>query len=110
VSPRTARIAELNDLLRETFLTGQVVLTEGISNLPDDVREAVLTNVRAFSAFNEDNDPYGEHDFGAIDIAGAGKVFWKIDAYDRDYRYHSPDPADPKVTCRVLTIMLAEEY
>jgi hypothetical protein len=55
------------------------------------------------------NDPHGEHDFGAIDEDGV-RFFWKIDTYDRDMSAHSPDPTDPKVTTRVLTIMPAEEY
>lgn len=103
-------IAGLNDLFRETFLTGRVLLTDGIRSLPDDVRQAIITKVRTFDAFTPDNDPYGEHDFGAFDQPGAGKIFWKIDYYDVDFRCHSPDPVDPKVTRRVLTIMLAEEY
>ena len=37
-------------------------------------------------------------------------VFWKIDAYDLGYEWGSPDPADPSVTRRVLTLMLATEY
>jgi hypothetical protein len=37
-------------------------------------------------------------------------VLWKIDYYDRSRRYHSPDPADPKLTVRVLTVMRADEY
>lgn len=106
----SARIAELNDLLRTTLLTGKVVLTEGIRALPDDKREAVITNVRAFSAFAKGDDPHGEHDFGAFEFDHVGTVFWKIDYYDADYQYLSPDPADPAVTRRVLTIMLAEEY
>jgi hypothetical protein len=36
--------------------------------------------------------------------------FWKIDSYDRNTEFGSPDPADPDVTTRVLTIMRADEY
>lgn len=103
-------VSGLNDLLRTTFLTGKVVLTEGIRALPAEVQSEVLTQVRCFSDFAEDNDPYGEHDFGSFEIEGAGRIFWKIDCYDRELTYASPNPADPKVTARVLTIMLAEEY
>lgn len=109
MSPRPS-IAKLNDLLRTTFLTGRVFLTEGISNLPDGVRRDVITRVRTFDAFEPGNDPYGEHDFGSIDHPEAGRIFWKIDYYDPSMSMGSEDPADPAKTCRVLTIMLAGEY
>ena len=106
----TAKIAHLNDTLRSTMLTGKVVMTAGIASLPDDIKEQIITRVRAFDDFSEDNDPHGEHDFGAFDQDGVGTVFWKIDYYNHDLTAGSEDPADPKQTRRVLTILLAEEW
>jgi hypothetical protein len=70
---------------------------------------SLLFAVAGFDTFTVENDPYGEHDFGSVSVRGS-TVFFKIDCYDRDLRYHSPDPADPAVTCRVMTLMLAQEY
>ncbi|NDW05110.1 DUF3768 domain-containing protein [Jiella pacifica] len=110
MSPRTARIAALNDGLRTTFIGGRVLWTQGIAALASEVRADILNRVRTFDAFTGNNDPHGERDFGAFDQAEAGKVFWKIDYYDLAYEGHSPDASDPAVTNRVLTIMLASEY
>jgi hypothetical protein len=66
---------------------------------------------RGPSAFQEtchDQDP-SQTDFGAFDADGH-RIFFKIDYLDQDLSMHSPDPADPSVTQRVITIMLAEEY
>jgi hypothetical protein len=103
------RIRELNDAFRRAFVGGAVMITAGVEAMPADQRRSLLQKVRAFDAFTEDNDPHGEHDFGAIDEGGV-RCFWKIDYYDRATEMGSPDPADPAVTTRVLTIMLAEEY
>lgn len=85
------------------------MITAGIAALPEAERAAVLTAVRGFKSFGPDIDPHGEHDFGAVEV-GDVRAFWKIDVYDHDLRFGSPDPAVPAVTVRVLTIMLAEEY
>ena len=62
-----------------------------------------------YSAFTRDNDPYGEHDFGHFELVGRS-FYWKIDYYDPKCEFGSEDPADPKKTTRVLTLMLAAEY
>lgn len=72
------------------------------------VQEA-FTAVRSFDKFDKDNDPWGEHDFGAFELDGE-KLFWKIDAYDLSMSMGSPNPANEAVTRRVLTVMLAAEY
>ena len=69
----------------------------------------VPAKVIAFDAFTADNDPHGEHNFGAFDYAGE-RIFWKIDYYDEALEFGLEDPADPARTTRVLTIMLALEY
>jgi len=103
----TAKIAALNDHARRSFTGCRVVITQGVQTL-DDV-PSVLDQVRRYSTFTPNNDPYGEHDFGSF-LHGDITIFWKIDTYDVDLQMQSPDPSDPAVTTSVLTIMLAEEY
>ena len=105
------RIAELNDLARTAMgVASRVMQTDGIMALPAAVQSKIREHVETFNTFTKDNDPYGERDFCAFEIPEAGRVFWKIDYFDKQLEMHSEDPADPKQTTRVLTIMLAEEY
>ncbi len=106
---RTARIAELNDKLRETFTGGRIVLTQGVSALEEDTKRRVFDAIRKFDNFSEDNDPHGEHDFGVVEADGE-KVFWKIDYFDNNLEYHSLDETVEEITTRVMTVMQAEEY
>jgi len=106
---QSREIAALNDLARKTFLGCRVMLTQGIQNMPESLRFEVLQQVRGFEDFTPDNDPYGEHDFGAFTAQGY-RVYWKFDYYDRNTEFGSPDSSDPEQTKRVLTILLAEEY
>ena len=103
------RIRELNDAFRETFRGGLVVMTAGVAELPDCVKAQALKKVATFDSFTEDNDPHGEHDFGSFEMVGR-RFFWKIDYYDKRSEFGSHDPANPEITNRVLTVMLADEY
>lgn len=105
----SAAIAKLNDHARRTFTGCRVMITNGINQLDGPVIQQIIHAVQSFDQFTADNDPYGEHDFGRVTVA-THTVFWKWDYYDLDLQMHSPDPADPAVTARVLTIMLADEY
>ena len=101
-------IRQLIDQLRQSLAGGVLVMTAGVIALGPARQLTILQAIAAFDTF-ESNDPYGEHDFGALEVEGE-RLFWKIDYYDQNLSAHSPDPADPSVTTRVLTIMLAEEY
>ncbi len=103
------RIRALNDALRRSLTGGVLMMTRGVIALGLARQRRILEAVAAFDSFDPDNDPYGEHDFGAVELEET-RLFWKIDNLDRGLTGHSPDPADPSVTTRVLTIMLAEEY
>jgi Protein of unknown function (DUF3768) len=106
---KAARIRELNDQLRCKGIGGRTVITRGIQALGADELRAVLLAVARFDDFSEENDPWGEHDCATLTVGGHRLIF-KIDYFDRDLAYHSPDASDPAVTERVLTVMLAEEY
>lgn len=106
---RTERIAALNDQLRRDHSYGKVVITRGIQALGHQAIMGVLAAVAAFSDFTPDNDPYAEHDCAVMNV-GDHRIIWKIDTYDTDLNFASDDPANPAVTIRLLTIMLADEY
>jgi hypothetical protein len=93
---------------------GRKLMTCGIRSLDLMTTIEIAEKVQAFDSFNGDNDPHGEHDFGAFEHDGH-KIFWKIDYYDRasfgtGHDMGSEDPSDPAKTLRILTIMLANEY
>lgn len=107
---RKQRIVRLNDSFRRGQIgNGTVVITSGLMEMGEDFLAKAGEAVALFDQFSENNDPHREHDFGAINIDG-NKLFWKLDYFDLDLQWHSPDAANPDVTHRVLTIMLASEY
>lgn len=115
MTTRQGQIAAMNDQFRKgghsQAVPGQMFTTRGFAALPLEIQLRALTLVHTFEAFTADNDPHGEHDFGALQVDGAGKIFWKIDYYaDADMEFGSEDPADPAQSYRVLTVMLASEY
>ena len=106
---RTERIRTLNDDLRQNLIGGLAVMTLGVSALGQQAVERIVKTIAVYDDFCHANDPHEEHDFGSFEAEGK-TIFFKIDYYDRSLTYHSPDPSDPSVTERVITIMLAEEY
>jgi hypothetical protein len=108
-APNIERIRQLNDDFRQSFAGGRVLVTPGIRSLAIETNAAVLERVRTFAAFNAENDPNGEHDFGSFELEGA-TYFFKIDYYAPDMQSGSDDPADAAKTVRVLTVMRADEY
>ena len=107
----TEKIAHLNDKARKGLLPGstKVLLTRIVTALPEPPLLYLQDAVAQFDAFTDDNDPYGERDFGAVEIEGE-RYFWKIDYYDRSLRFGAEDPSDTTETVRVLTLMHASEY
>lgn len=104
------RIRELNDAFRmNPQMLGKLMLTHGIVHMPTGFADKAIKAVQEFKDFEKGNDPYGEHDFITVEVDGE-TVYGKIDYYDRSLQYGSPNPEDPNVTIRVLTVMLADEY
>ena len=120
--PRSEKIALLNDEARRS-LGGACVLclSGGFKSLRPLDKFILLDLVENYDAFNPQNDPRGEHDSGAIYqlLDGAWvmtkpkkprrTVYWFIDYFDPLSRWYSEDPANPALSRRAVTIMLAEE-
>lgn len=99
----------LNDLLRQRHIGGRVMITTGVQRLDPNVLQSLLKAIADFAAFSDHNDPWGEHDCATMEVDGE-RYIWKIDYYDKSLSLQSPDPSDPHVTERVLTVMRSDEY
>jgi hypothetical protein len=109
MTTKTDQIRTLNDELRQHLVGGLAVITPSIAALGREAVERIVKTIAVCDDFCHANDPHEEHDFGAFEADGH-RIFFKIDYFDKTLSYHSPDPADPCVTERVITIMLAEQY
>jgi hypothetical protein len=69
-SAKRAKIRALNDAFRKTFWGGCVMTTAGVAALENPVRNAVVEKIKAFDAFDDGNDPWGEHDFVSVEHDG----------------------------------------
>ena len=107
----TDRIRALNDNLRQNISRGggHAVMTAGVAALGPESVAWIVKSIETFDDSCHANDPHQEHDFGSFE-ADRHTIFFKIDYFDQDLKYRSPDPADSTITECVITIMLAEEY
>ena len=107
-------IRDANDRFRrgDSDIPGERLITQGLAATIEEAGASpldVMQIVMALDTFTEENDPYGTHEFGSFEFYGQ-TCFWKLDLFDNDLTYGSPDPTDLCQTKRVLTIMLASEY
>jgi hypothetical protein len=109
MTTKTEAIRTLNDELRQNLSAGTALITAGVAALGAEAVARIVKTIAVYDDFCHANDPYEEHDFGSFEVDGHS-LFFKIDYYDKALTYHSPDPSDPSVTERVITIMLADEY
>ncbi len=109
MSTDTDRIRTLNDELRKNLASGTAVITPGVAALGTEAVQRLVQTIAVFDNFCSANDPHGEHDFGMFEFDGT-EIYFKIDYFDKGLNFHSPDPAEPALTERVITLMLAEEY
>ena len=78
MSDRAKRIAALNDALRHDPGTGEhgrIMMTSGVSELGIPFTVQALAKLKSFDTFTNDNDPYGEHDFGSFELSASLPVF-----------------------------------
>lgn len=105
----TEQIRAINDRLRRSFQN--VTVTPGILDEGEAFFLQLVQKVVTYDRWEEGNDPYGEHDFGAVCIDGT-KCYWKFSYFEKgsNFMAGAETPWDETTTDRVLTIMLAADY
>ena len=108
-------ISKINDRQRGLFgepeneFTVSVATPGVVDFIKRNGSEELVSKIRSFDNFNEENDPYGEHDSFVFDLNNK-EFFFKIDYYSKDREHGSEDPADESKTTRVMTVMRSSEY
>jgi hypothetical protein len=105
-------IAKINDEFREKLVPddfNDVFISLEVSFLEDDELEGLKEMIRKYNNFNDDNDPYGEHDMGSLTY-NSRTYFFKIDYFKLGNFNEGADPYQEKEVSRVMTIMHASEY
>ena len=106
------RIAEQNDAFRKEQTgggQGKWVWTQAVDAEGMDFVLTCVAAVAAYDNFTEENDPFGTHEMGFMEVADK-RVWWKIDLYDCAYHGGSENPTSLADTRRVLTILFPSDY
>ena len=101
---RRDKVVALNDELRTTFKGGRIQMSRSVYELDDRLRGRALAVLARYNTF----DPASEHDCGVFIFAGFA-FEWRIESRGKDGVGHSPDPADPEKTLRVLTLYAIDD-
>jgi hypothetical protein len=76
--------------------SAQLIFGKSVFSKSLQDQQAILRLVGGFDVFNEDNDPYGEHDSALFKYNGED-FRWKWDYYDKEMEFFGHE-------CHVLTI------
>ena len=114
--PRQELVARLLEYKKfqqvSELLQGQVLITPGITALPQHIRIRLMAAVIDFRAFDAENDVWEDHSFGIVKLDGV-EAFWKIDLLnlcgDGFGALTVEDAINPMLTRRFLTIGLRSE-
>lgn len=115
---RAKLIADHSDRFRNTWgadftIPGQIVMTQAVAALRPAWMVKAMAAIQRFDDFNEDNDPYGDHSFGAVEITVGDEtktIWFKIDLYDWNLEYGAEDPTNLELTKRVMTVLFPSDY
>lgn len=98
----------LNDMLRQTLLTGEIQLSAGIKALPSETQKQVLEGVKNYNSFGLQGKTKEMKDLGGFSCDDHD-IFWQIDCYGEDGVWTCENHDDPEKVGRVLKIMLMDE-
>jgi Protein of unknown function (DUF3768) len=95
---------------RPKLLVARAILSPEIATLRPEAAVAIVNTIAVFDDFSRANGRFKPHDFGAFDLDDGRTIFFEIEYVDKSLTGPSPNPSDPAVTERVITIMLPAEW